>query len=248
MSAVKITLASLLVIGTVWMIERGSIHQMLSAMPIRYVRATGVFQYLSKDDVKTALQPLVATNFFSADMQALQQAVASLPWVASVTVKRVWPDAIDIRVNERKPYVRWSVDSLLNERGERFSPKNVYLFKRLPLLNGPEQQEKKVLEIMKGIRTELADYSLALAEFNVNDRWSWQIKLASGLEIKLGRNEQLKRLQRFLKTLAVLGQERVNSMATVDLRYPNGYAVAWKPESPCCDWKELVAPQITTSN
>jgi cell division protein FtsQ len=247
MTATKITAASLLLMSLVGLAGRGLLKDVLNLMPVRYVRTAGVFQYLSKDEVKTVLEPLVVTSFFSADMQAIQQTVAALPWVASVTVKRVWPDAIDIKVHEKKPYVRWGQRSLLNERGEQFTPKQVRQFKNLPMLTGPEQQEKKVLEIMKGIRTELADQSLALAEFNVNDRWAWKIKLTSGMEIELGRNEQLKKLQRFLKTLTVLGQERANAIATVDLRYPNGYAIAWKPDSPCCDWKQLATPQNVTN-
>jgi len=247
MTATKIMVASVLFFSLTGLAGWRLIKQGFGSMPIRYVRTAGVFQYLGKDEVKTALEPLVATSFFSADMQAIQQAVAALPWVASVTVKRVWPDAIDIKVDEKKPYVRWGQNSLLSERGELFTPRQVRRFNNLPLLNGPEQQEKKVLEIMKGIRTELADQSLTLAEFNVNDRWAWKIKLTSGMQIELGRNEQLKKLQRFLKTLAVLGQERINSIASVDLRYPNGYAIAWKPDMPCCDWKNSTIPQNITN-
>ncbi len=247
MTVAKVTVTSLLFVGLIALAGRGFIKDVFKLTPIRYVRTAGVFQYLSKEEIKTALEPLVVSNFFSADMQTIQQTVAALPWVASVTVKRVWPDAIDIKVKEKKPYVRWGQQSLLNERGELFTPKHVNQFKNLPMLMGPEQQEKKVLEIMKGIRTELADQSLALAEFKVNDRWAWKIKLTSGMEIELGRNEQLKKLQRFLNTLAVLGQERVNSIATVDLRYPNGYAIAWKPETPCCDWTNSEIPQSLTN-
>jgi len=63
------------------------------------------------------------------------------------------------------------------------------------------------------------------------------------LEILLGRNEQLKKLQRFLKTLEVLEQERVEKMAIVDLRYPNGYAVSWKPDAEEIDWKKVADQQ-----
>ena len=85
---------------------------------------------------------------------------------------------------------------------------------------------------------------MELAEFNVNDRWSWKIRLANGLEILLGRNDQLKKLQRFLKTLTVLGQEQVDAMAIVDLRYPNGYAVSWKPGTAEIDWNAIANPNM----
>ncbi|MDD1631272.1 MAG: hypothetical protein LUP91_03565, partial [Methylococcaceae bacterium] len=53
---------------------------------------------------------------------------------------------------------------------------------------------------------------------------------------------QLKKLQRYLKTLAVLKQEQVDAMAIVDLRYPNGYAVSWKPETAEIDWNAIANP------
>jgi cell division protein FtsQ len=213
-----------------------------ASLPIKYVRTEGVFQYLSKNEIKIVLQPLVITGFFDADMQAIHTAVSTLPWVDTVTVKRIWPDAIDIKIREKKPYARWGKNSLITERGVIFTPKNIEQFQNLSVVTGPEFQQVKVLEIMKGIKTALADQSMELAEFSVNDRWAWKIKLANGMEILLGRNEQLKKLQRFLKTLAVLRQEQVDAMAIVDLRYPNGYAVSWKPETAEIDWNAIANP------
>ena len=74
-----------------------------ASLPIKYVRTEGVFQYLSKNEIKTVLQPLVMTGFFDADMQAIHTAVSTLPWVDTVTVKRIWPDAIDIKVARENP-------------------------------------------------------------------------------------------------------------------------------------------------
>jgi len=213
-----------------------------ASLPIKYVRTEGVFQYLSKNEVKTVLQPLVMSGFFDADMQAIHTAVSTLPWVDTVTVKRIWPDAIDIKLREKKPYARWGKNSLITERGVIFTPKNIEQFQNLTVVTGPELQQVKVLEIMKGIKTALADQSMELAEFSINDRWAWKIKLANGMEILLGRNEQLKKLQRFLKTVTVLKQERIEQIAIVDLRYPNGYAVSWKPGAAEIDWHAIANP------
>jgi len=213
-----------------------------ASLPIKYVRTEGVFQYLSKNEIKAVLQPLVMNGFFDTDMQAIHAVVSTLPWVDTVTVKRIWPDAIDIKVREKKPYARWGKNSLITERGVIFTPNNIEQFQNLTVVTGPELQEAKVLEIMKGIKTALGDQSMELAEFDVNDRWAWKIKLATGMEILLGRNEQLKKLQRFLKTLSVLKQEQVAAMQVVDLRYPNGYAVSWKPGSAGVDWTVFANP------
>ena len=209
-----------------------------SLLPIKYVRTEGEFQYLSKDDVKDILQPLVMTSFFDANMQAIHLAVSTLPWVDAVTVKRIWPDAIDIKVHERQPFARWGKDALITDSGVIFMPntKIPIQLQHFITVTGPELQHVKVLEIMKGIKTALADHSMELADFNVSDRWAWKLTLVTGMEILLGQDEQLKKLKRFLKTLTVLSQGQVDAMAIVDLRYPNGYAVSWKPGTIEIDW------------
>ena len=212
------------------------------SLPIKYVRTEGVFQYLSKNEIQFVLQPLVLTGFLDADMQAIHSVVSTLPWVETVKVKRIWPDAIDIKVHEKKPFARWGVNSLITEQGVIFNPNNIDQFKSMILVNGPELQRLKILEILKGVKTALADQSMTIAEFSVNERGAWKIKLGNDLEILLGRNEQLKKLQRFLKTLTVLKQEQVEQMAIVDLRYPNGYSVSWKPGNTEIDWNVIANP------
>lgn len=219
------------------------VYSVKEVVPIKYVKIEGAFQYVSKDEIKTLLEPLVDVGFFDANVQAIQETLTQLIWVESVKVNRVWPDALAIKIKEKHPYVRWGDEALVNSRGEIITPKDIEPFTNLPILYGPEGQQVKSLEIMKGVNTALADQAMQMAEFSINNRWAWKIKLTTGLEILLGRNDQLKKLQRFMKTVDVLGREQVNAMAVVDLRYPNGYAVSWKPNAQLIDWKNLSAAQ-----
>lgn len=244
MRAVKILLTVLLLLGVVWLYGQKIKNYGNELMPVKFVRTEGVFQYLGKDQIKNALLPLVKSGILSADMQAIQEAVAKMPWVDTVSVKRVWPDAIDIKVREKKPFALWGKRQLITEQGLVFTPDSMAPFQSLIALRGPANQQIKTLEIMKGVKTALADKSLELAEFEINERGSWKIELESGMEILLGRSEQLLKLQRFLKTLSVLGRERVDAMAVVDLRYPNGYAVAWKTGSDAIDWGADLKSQV----
>lgn len=229
-------------IGLVWRYQAQLKTVDAGVAPIRHVKTGGDFENISPEEIEQTVGPWVASGFFTADMQAIHNALAELPWVEQVSVKRVWPDTVQITIKEKKAYVRWGQNSLLTEQGEMFSPNNADQFLALPMISGPESQHKKLLNIMKGIAATLAAKSLELAEFKVNDRWSWAIKLNNGMEIKLGRNEPLKKLDRFLTTLPLLGR-LVDAIAIADLRYTNGYAVSWKPEAGEIDWKQLVNPK-----
>jgi len=213
--------------------------------PIRYVKIEGAFQYTNKDELKKRLTPEMMRGFYHADMDTIHHLIAGLPLVAEVDVKRVWPDAVYIKITEQKPIVRWGKTALLNKKGDVLIPNNIEEFNNLPLITGPEGQEKKLLEIMKGIYIVLMDKSLQLAEFHVNNRRAWSIKLASGLEMKLGRKSPLENMQRFLKTMDILGEDKVAMMANIDTRYPNGYAVTWKPDVTKIDWKTITEKNKT---
>jgi cell division protein FtsQ len=227
---IKWLLISLLLVVGIWDGWRELKAQGSDLLPIRYVRIEGVFQYITKEEIKQALRAHVMTGFLNADVQSIRQSLAVLPWISQVKVKRVWPDAIEIKVYEQYPIARWSNIGLLNEQGDLFTPTNLARFNKLPLLYGPLDQEKKLMEVMKQLQAGLANYSIGLAEFHINERRAWTIVLTNELVLKLGRKEPLQKFQQFLPTLPILGKNRIAAMSVVDLRYPNGFAVTQKQE------------------
>ncbi len=76
-------------------------------LPIKYVRIEGAFQYISKNKIKRVIIEQVQNGLYNANIQQIQKSVYQLPWAEKVTVKRVWPDAIDIKIVEQTPAVRW---------------------------------------------------------------------------------------------------------------------------------------------
>lgn len=210
-------------------------------LPIKHVRIEGAFQYIAKDKVKQVLKGQLVNGLYNADIQLIQRSVKQLPWVKRVRVKRVWPDAINIKIDEQVPVVRWGSNGLLNKKGEFFSPDNMSVFESLPLLMGPRGNEKKLLEVMKGLMISLQDRGMQLAEFHVNERRTWRLKLRSEMDLILGRNEPLQKFQLFLKTFELIGKEQEKQVAVVDLRYPNGYALTWKQGEKQINWKEVAA-------
>lgn len=208
-------------------------------LPVRYVRIEGVFQYVDEDDIKNALVELVNQGLYNADLQQIQQSIVNLEWIEKASVKRVWPDVIDIKIVEQTPLVRWGEKGLLNPQGELFFPNQKEKFSDLPLIVGPKGNEKNLLQEMQELEAALNEKQMGVSEFIVNDRRAWKLKLQNTIVIKLGRNEPKVKFNRFLNTLNLLGNEQVLKISVVDLRYPNGYAVTWKQDSEEIDWKEI---------
>ncbi len=208
-------------------------------MPIKFVRIRGAFQYISKQRIKQVIQEQLKNGFYYADIQLMHNSVDQLPWVEKVKIKRVWPDAIEIQVEEQVPVVRWGTLALLNNKGEIFHPQNIKLFKGLPIIVGSEGNEKNLLDILQKFSLALKDQNMFLKAFRVNNRRAWSITLKSGMELRLGRNNPENNFQRFLKTLPLLGNQQVKKIAVADLRYPNGYSLTWKQAEDTIDWKQI---------
>ena len=62
--------------------------------------------------------------------------------------------------------------------------------------------------------------------------------LTNGMHFQLGRIDPLKKVEKFLKTRELIGVERMNAISMIDMRYPNGFAVTWKPEADP-NWEEV---------
>jgi cell division protein FtsQ len=235
------------VIVTLWGAAEAVKKMSFRLMPIRHVRVQGSFKYINKVSIKNKLLPFVTTGLFAADIQAIKAETGAMPWVDNVKIKRIWPDTIGVSIYEQQPIARWGAESLLNVRGEIFKPEEIEKFSFLPGIDGPEGSEKRLSEVMHGLQLALEDQSLELREFSVSERRSWKLQLTNDMELQLGRLDQLQKFQRLMKTLPILAQTGINGfekIKKVDMRYPNGFAVTWKPGM-AAEWQDAIESEQT---
>jgi len=197
---------------------------------IQHVRVEGEFQHIKKSFIQEKVSPLLNKGYFFADLLAIQRAIKQLAWVDRVIVQRIWPDKISIRIYEQKPIARWQGQYLLNGRAEVFYPENKEDFQLLPNLNVPLGEQKRFLKIMQESSSALKLHNLKVVEFIVTPRQSWKVILDNGLHIQLGRHNPQKRFLQLIETLSLLGQKRLMKAARIDMRYPNGYTIAWRED------------------
>jgi len=174
---------------------------------------------------------LVSGGFFTIDLRRVEAAVEALPWVYDVSLRRQWPDTLELRVTEQVAIARWGDEALLNQYGELFSPPVESFPGGLAVLHGPVGQQReliarfiKVSELLKGAGLR----PRALVE---DERRAWRLTLDSGVEMLLGREEMLARLERFVTVYPQTLARKAEALARVDLRYTNGFAVAWRAET-----------------
>jgi cell division protein FtsQ len=68
---------------------------------------------------------------------------------------------------------------------------------------------------------------LTIVALNVSAEQSWDLKLSNQIQVILGRVDALKRFQRFVLIYPKIPASSKQTIALIDLRYPNGAAVQY---------------------
>jgi cell division protein FtsQ len=185
--------------------------------PVREVRIVGELKQANAAEIESAL-PRVAGNFFSADLAELRAAAERRPWVRRVSVRRVWPAAIELTVEEHVALARWGDDRLVNTHGETFSAKSK---ETLPIFVAPPGTSQEVARRYRRFSEIVAPLDTTIDRLVLTPRQAWQLRLANGQHLMLGRDAEAaeKRLRQFVEF-----HPRAKA-DYIDLRYPNGFAV-----------------------
>ena len=164
-------------------------------------------------------------NFFAAPIDELRLALERVPWVRRAAVRRVWPHRLEVTLEEHVALARWGGEGLLNTYGERFSGTTDAA---LPLLSGPAGSEAELARRYLRFSQLAKPLGSPIERLALSARHAWQIRLANGIELKLGRDAEAaeRRLARFVDAYAP--RAAAASGALIDLRYPNGFAVQVK--------------------
>jgi len=103
--------------------------------------------YVSPASVRATIAGQIAGNFFSVDLDETRDLIETVPWVRHARIRRVWPNALRIQIEEQQPLALWNENEMINSWGEAFSANQGELpdDADLPQLNGPESSERLVV-------------------------------------------------------------------------------------------------------
>jgi len=240
-------IVSLLVVGSLlaWSYIKINDPQTL---PITKVRALGDFSFVTEEMLhkalsqgvkekrsdnkkkninKTAIDILENKGFFSIDVAAIKQRVETMPWVKRASVQRVWPDTLIIEVVEHKAVAYWGGKGLVSELGGIFYPDTQTYPKGLPTFIAAEGLVGNCLRYFNDASEMFAAIGLKVLKVKFSPRQALMLTLDNGVELNLGRQNKLYRLQRFTQVYSTL-RGRMSLIERIDMRYTNGFSVKWK--------------------
>lgn len=195
----------------------------------------GDLKHVSAPQIHAAVAEALNGTVLSADLVQVHRSLQAIPWIRSVTVRRIWPNRLLVRLEEQRAVAVWPNGRLVNDAGESFAAlaadheENC----RLIPLAGPAGSERLVLDRARLLAQWIAPTQRHLQRLTLSEQYAWTAELTGGLVLELGRDALAtpveERVRMFVKTQPWLAQRlglpgEPPRLARADLRYAIGYA------------------------
>ena len=191
----------------------------------------GDFHYISKERAMALISAEINEDFLQLDLMRMKTALENEPWVEHAALARRWPDALEVRITEEQPIARWGTDGFLNQRGELVQVDNIDALAALPLLQGSAADASKIMQQYQDLSQLLRSRGLDVIELKCDSKKSWRLMLKGDVEVAIGRDQVMEKMRRFMTVYDQHLSEVWQDVTAIDVRYTNGVAVQWSPDS-----------------
>ncbi len=169
-------------------------------------------------------------GLFRANLGKVKQAFEATPWVRRANVRRVWPNRLQVEIEEHRAMALWDDGRIVNTFGELFSANSAALENEseLPNLSGPQGTHSEVTKRWQEINEWVLPLNRHVIDLTLSERHAWQVELDDGLVLLLGRDHGTQIKDRFVRMVQVLPevQQKIGrAPVQIDLRHPEGFAV-----------------------
>ena len=218
---------AVLLVWSIYRLEPLAIIQQYTNKPIAHVSVQGDFKYVSQVNIEALVATKLTETFLELDIVALKSHLEKHPWIDRAIVTRQWPDTLLIKISEQQPIARWNSHDFLNLRGEIVNLDNKTELNHLPLLRANDRYAEKVMQQYVLVAKLLANYKFAPLVLELDNTLAWSLRISPEIEIKLGREDSLKKLQRLMDVLTAELNDQVSNIDAIDMRYKQGFAINW---------------------
>ena len=197
-------------------------------LPLNTVRIDTRLIRVDPDAIRRIILTYADAGFIRMDVTAVRKELEEMSWVESASVRRAWPDVLQVSIQEQQAVARWAAGGLINPRGIRFVPAEDQQWEHLPLLRGPHGSEHMVMQEYRQMQQMLQPLGLAISHVTMDERRAWSLQVGEALHLGLGRHDIERRLLRFVRVYPRVLEPRLAGIERVDLRYTNGFSIRWR--------------------
>ncbi|HET7061673.1 MAG TPA: cell division protein FtsQ/DivIB [Nitrosospira sp.] len=197
----------------------------LPLLPLKEVSVsstgTGRLKHVTHEQITDSVRSQAIGNFLTVDLDAARRAFGKLPWVRTASVRRVWPDSLELKIEEHVVLARWGNRRLVNIRGEIFEAASD---EPLPLFEGMDESAGDMARHYAIFSELLRPIGENIGYMRLSPRRAWTLRLGNGTTLELGREQLEARLRRYVLAHSHGFGKTAMQLGYVDLRYPNGFA------------------------
>jgi len=195
----------------------------LMQLQVERIAITGTAAQVAVEDIQALVGPQLEIGFLAADLDDIREQLEAMPWVYDANVRRRWPDAVVIQIEEQRPIARWGSDGFLNHEGEYFPGAMDSRWEHLARLEGPAGSEAAMMQRYKNLEALLSESGLEVVWLGEDEVGQVSAELDSGILLSLGSQHFVQRVRRFVRLSQDFLQDQ--QVLSVDLRYEHGAAV-----------------------
>lgn len=208
---------------------------LISSANLKKIIINGDLTHHSALSIRVNIIPSIKGNFFTINLSDTKSVFERLPWISSASVKRVFPNQIEVHLKEHEPMATWGARDdlkMINTEGLIFDVStDDEEYEKLPQLIGPEGQSGMMLEVYSKLNTILVPLKVKLTRVELSSRGSWTAIIEGGAQLELGRGSIdiiAERIKKFADTVGSVTSnfnKNMTALQYADLRHVNGYAL-----------------------
>jgi cell division protein FtsQ len=189
---------------------------------ITELKIDGPFEHVSKNQIRSELEGVFPAGFITLNIENVVERLLVMPMVSQVEAEKIWPNTLKLTVHEEKPVAIWNQKNMLSQVGEILPLALAQL--QLPQLKGRSGESRIVMQHYQLFNHWGKRHELTLQALN-STASGWQLIYENDFQIWLDSAQAMKGLQQLEDVLYQFDVERIQR---IDLRYEQGFSVAWK--------------------
>ena len=196
-------------------------------------------------EIQQAIKTTLNGTTLSTDLNMMVGLILDNPWVEQVVIRRVWPNTIVLRLQERRIIALWNSKHLISEFGvvtnipvSDYKKVEKKLGCYLMRIEGPKDFLSKIVARAEITNKLLTNINKKLLHLRLTEQFSWEAKTTEGMTLRFGGDDlqgpMYYRLENFTKSYSNLANKLAEKgiglpeIHYVDLRYAKGFAIKTK--------------------
>jgi len=194
--------------------------------PITRVRVQGPLTDAERTAVQRVVDAALPAGLLSIDLEALRSRLYALSWPRRVSIRRHWPQQLDIELHKEMVVAAWGDAAYLTTAAKVVELADAA--PGLPTLHCAQAAPQRAMEVYQMLEERAGAAGLVPRSLIENELGEWTLELSDGTRVTLGRDELAARIDRFLRVYHHAAEPAPGARLIADARYANGVAVRWQ--------------------